>query len=206
MEPGDLIFFVADTKKVTNEALGHLRNQIGEKLGLIDKNKFCFAWVTQFPLMEYDENEKRYMALHHPFTAPMEEDLEFLDTDPAAVRSRAYDMVLNGVEVGGGSIRIHQTAMQEKAFKTLGLGKEEVEEKFGFLLKALEFGAPPHGGIALGLDRLIMILCNEKSIRNVIPFPKTQTASCLLTSAPSPVASGQLDELSLRIKKEPADK
>ncbi len=202
MAPGDLIFFVADTPKVTNDALGHLRNKVAEKLGLIDDNEFRFLWVTEFPLVEYDDQDKRYVALHHPFTAPMEEDLELLETDPSAVRSRAYDMVLNGTEVGGGSIRIHQTEMQEKVFGMLGLEKEESEEKFGFLLNALNYGAPPHGGIAFGFDRLIMILSGEQSIRDIIPFPKTQKASCLLTNAPSPVALAQLAELALRIKKE----
>ena len=204
MEPGDLIFFVADSPKVTNDALGHLRNQVAKELGLIDENEFRFVWVTEFPLVEYDEGEKRYVALHHPFTAPMEEDLELLETDPGAVRSRAYDMVLNGTELGGGSIRIHQTEMQEKVFNMLGLEEQEAEEKFGFLLKALGFGAPPHGGLAFGFDRLIMLLSGEHSIRDIIPFPKTQKAACLLTDAPSEVAFEQLAELALRIKKDPA--
>ncbi|MBI9076712.1 MAG: aspartate--tRNA ligase [Desulfatibacillum sp.] len=204
MAPGDLIFFVADSTKVTNDALGHLRNQVAKQLGLIDDNTFRFVWVTEFPLVEYDDADKRYVALHHPFTAPMEEDLELLETNPLAVRSRAYDMVLNGTELGGGSIRIHQTEMQEKVFGMLGLGQEEAEEKFGFLLKALGFGAPPHGGLAFGFDRLIMLLSGEHSIRDIIPFPKTQKASCLLTDAPSEVSFEQLAELALRIKKDPA--
>ncbi|SHJ14795.1 aspartyl-tRNA synthetase [Desulfatibacillum alkenivorans DSM 16219] len=204
MAPGDLIFFVADNIKVTNDALGHLRNRVAKELGLIDENEFRFVWVTEFPLVEYDETEKRYVALHHPFTAPMEEDLDLLESDPGAVRSRAYDMVLNGTELGGGSIRIHQPEMQEKVFNMLGLGQEEAEEKFGFLLKALAFGAPPHGGLAFGFDRLIMLLSGENSIRDIIPFPKTQKAACLLTDAPSEVAFEQLAELALRIKKDPA--
>jgi aspartyl-tRNA synthetase len=201
MVPGDLVFFVADHPTVTNEALGHLRNHLGKKLGLIDENKFNFLWVTEFPMMEYDEGEKRYQALHHPFTAPFEEDYEKFDTDPLAMRSRAYDLVLNGSEVGGGSIRIHQKAVQDKVFKALGISQEDADKKFGFLLKALDSGAPPHGGIAFGMDRLMMILCNQPSIRDVIAFPKTQKAACLLTEAPSEVSQGQLDELFLRVRK-----
>jgi aspartyl-tRNA synthetase len=201
MQAGDLVFFVADQSKVVNEALGHLRNFLGKKLGLIEENTFSFVWVTRFPLLEYDETEKRYQALHHPFTAPIEEDYDLLEKDPLFVRSRAYDLVLNGSEIGGGSIRIHQKKLQERVFKALGMNQKTYEEKFGFLLSALDSGAPPHGGIAFGFDRLVMILCGQSSIRDVIPFPKTQKAACLLTNAPSEAGKAQLDELSLRIKK-----
>lgn len=200
METDDLVFFVADQSKIANDALGHLRNHLAGKLKLIDENEFRFLWVTHFPMMEYDETEKRYQAMHHPFTAPLEEDYGLLKENPLAVRSRAYDLVLNGSEIGGGSIRIHQKKLQEKVFETLGMLPESYNEKFGFLLSALDSGAPPHGGIAFGLDRLVMILCGESSIRDVIAFPKTQKASCLLTNAPSETSRAQLDDLCLRIK------
>ncbi|MBL0702092.1 MAG: aspartate--tRNA ligase [Desulfosarcina sp.] len=200
MEPGDLVFFVADQPKVTNEALGHLRNHIAKKRGLIDENKFNFIWVTHFPLLQYDAEEKRHQALHHPFTAPLEGDYDLLQDKPLEVKSRAYDLVLNGSEIGGGSIRIHQKDLQEKVFKALGMEKETYQEKFGFLLSALASGAPPHGGIAFGLDRLVMILCKQASIRDVIAFPKTQKAACLLTEAPSGTSKKQLDELYLKVK------
>ncbi|MDP7418052.1 MAG: aspartate--tRNA ligase [Desulfobacterales bacterium] len=199
VDPGDLLFFVADQSKIANEALGHLRNHLGEKLGLIDDNAFRFLWITHFPLMEYDETEKRLQSLHHPFTAPLEEDYSFLNDSLLSVRSRAYDLVLNGSEIGGGSIRIHQKEMQEKIFESLGIKREVYEEKFGFLLSALEAGVPPHGGIALGFDRITMILCKAPSIRDVIAFPKTQKASCLLTNAPSEATKSQLEELSLKV-------
>ncbi len=200
MQPGDLVFFVADEPKVTNEALGHLRNHLGQKLGLIDTEAYNFVWITHFPMFEYDADEKRYEALHHPFTAPLEEDYDLLDSDPTAVRSRAYDLVLNGFEIGGGSIRIHDYDLQSRIFNALGMPSEEYRNKFGFLLDALQTGAPPHGGLAFGFDRLVMLMCGEESIRDVIAFPKTQKAACLLTSAPSDTAKAQLDELSLRIK------
>jgi aspartyl-tRNA synthetase len=200
MEPGDLIFFVADQPKIVNEALGNLRNHLGRKLNLIDEGQFNFLWVTRFPMFEYDETEKRYQALHHPFTSPLEEDFGKLKDDPLAVQSRAYDLVLNGFEVGGGSIRIHQKEIQEQVFKALGMDRKSYEEKFGFLLSALDSGAPPHGGIAIGFDRLVMLLCGEPSIRDVIAFPKTQKAACLLTGAPSATSKQQLDELQLRLR------
>ncbi|WP_022666069.1 aspartate--tRNA ligase [Desulfospira joergensenii] len=201
LEPGDIVFFVADQPKITNEALGQLRNELARRLGLISDDEFCFTWVTDFPLLDYDENEKRYQALHHPFTSPNEEDIDKLETSPLEVKSRAYDLVLNGIEIGGGSIRIHDTQLQQKVLGCLGIDEAEAREKFGFLLEALESGAPPHGGIAFGLDRLIMILCKEDSIRNVIAFPKTQKATCLLTEAPSEAGVAQLQELAIRISK-----
>ncbi len=201
MEPGDLVFFVADQPKIANEALGQLRNLLGRKLGLIDESVFNFVWITEFPLLEYDETEKRFQALHHPFTAPFEEDYGLLTDNPLKVKSRAYDLVLNGSEIGGGSIRIHQKDIQEKVFEALGLKRETYEQKFDFLLSALESGAPPHGGIAFGFDRLVMLLCGQSSIRDVIAFPKTQKAACLLTNAPSKADKAQLEELYLKVSK-----
>ena len=201
MEVGDLVLFVADQPAVTNEALGQLRNELARRLELVNTNTYRFVWVTHFPLMEYDEGEKRYQALHHPFTAPLEEDLDKLETDPLSVRSRAYDLVLNGTEIGGGSIRIHSPELQEKVLGLLGIGQEEAREKFGFLLDALSSGTPPHGGIAFGFDRLVMLLCGEDSIRDVIAFPKTQKATCLLTDAPSKAAASQLQELAIKTYK-----
>jgi aspartyl-tRNA synthetase len=201
LEPGDIVFFVADKPNITNEALGQLRNELARRLGLIDENEFKFTWITHFPMFEYDETEKRYQALHHPFTAPMEGDIDKLESNPLDVNSRAYDLVLNGVEIGGGSIRIHDSELQERVLKCLGIGKEEANEKFGFLLEALTFGAPPHGGLAFGLDRLVMLLCREDSIRNVIAFPKTQKATCLMTQAPSKAVAAQLQELAIKTVK-----
>ncbi|MBT8356729.1 MAG: aspartate--tRNA ligase, partial [Deltaproteobacteria bacterium] len=201
MEPGDLVFFVADQPKIANEALGHLRNHLGQKLDLIDQSIFDFVWITEFPLLEYDETGKRFQALHHPFTAPLEKDHGLLADDPLKVKSCAYDLVLNGSEIGGGSIRIHQKDIQEKVFQALGLKRETYEQKFDFLLSALESGAPPHGGIAFGFDRLVMLLCDQSSIRDVIAFPKTQKAACLLTNAPSNADKAQLEELYLKVRR-----
>jgi aspartyl-tRNA synthetase len=200
-ETGDLYLFVSDTPQVANTSLGYLRVHIAKKLRLIPEDTFSLVWVTDFPLLEYDNTEERYTSTHHPFTAPMDEDIDKLVRAPLDVRAKAYDLVLNGVEIGGGSIRIHQEAIQKKVFETLGIGREEADEKFGFLLEALSYGAPPHGGIALGLDRLVAILCGVSTIRDVIAFPKTQKAFCLMTEAPSTVNKRQLDELSLRLKK-----
>ncbi|MDR3090036.1 MAG: aspartate--tRNA ligase [Desulfobulbaceae bacterium] len=197
-ETGDLLFFGADQPKVVFQVLGELRIELARRLGLLKKDQFHFLWVTDFPLVEYDEKEKRFQALHHPFTAPREADEDKLERDPAGVLSRAYDLVLNGTEIGGGSIRIHQRAMQARVLNMLGIGEEEAREKFGFLLRALELGAPPHGGLAFGLDRLMMLITGSDSIRNVIAFPKTQKATCPLTDAPATVARRQLTELHLR--------
>jgi aspartyl-tRNA synthetase len=195
---GDLLFFVADQPMIVHQALAELRMELGRRLGLIGKDTFNFIWVTDFLLLEYDQDEKRHTAVHHPFTAPQEQDIELLSSEPGRVRGRAYDLVLNGIEIGGGSIRIHQKELQDKVFAALSIDAEEAREKFGFLLQALELGAPPHGGIAFGLDRLLMILCGRETIRDVIAFPKTQKATCPLTDAPSTVARKQLTELYLR--------
>jgi len=201
-EVGDLLLFVADTPRITNEALGRLRGHLGQKLGLTDKKNYKFTWITEFPLLEWDEDAKRHVAVHHPFTAPLEEDVSLLTTEPGKARAQAYDLVLNGSEIGGGSIRIHDQAIQSQMFELLGIGKEEAREKFGFLLDALSFGAPPHGGIAFGLDRLMMILTGSESIRDVIAFPKTQKATCLLSEAPNEVDEKQLQELAIRLRRQ----
>ncbi len=198
---GDIFFFVADVPQVVNTALGQLRLHLGQQENLIPENTFNLVWVTDFPLLEYDLQEGRYAAMHHPFTAPREDDISLLKTDPGRVRARAYDLVLNGQEIGGGSIRNFRRDVQEQVFRVLGIGPEEAEEKFGFLLEALDFGAPPHGGVAFGFDRLVAILCGVKSIREVIAFPKTQKAGCPMTKAPSRVEAEQLLELGLRVEK-----
>ena len=203
---GDIVFFAADTAYIVNMVLSHLRLELGERLGMIDRGRFDFLWVEDFPLLDFDHTEKRYVAMHHPFTSPKEEDLHLLDTEKGKVRSRAYDVVLNGVEIGGGSIRIFQKDIQEKLFHTIGLTAEQAREKFGFLLEALEFGAPPHGGIALGLDRIVMLITGANSIRDVIAFPKTQKGVCPLTEAPSGVEQSQLLELGLKLDVKEKDK
>lgn len=199
---GDIVFFQAGEPSMVNAALGNLRVHLGERLKLIPEKSWNFLWVTDFPLYEYDEEEKRYVACHHPFTSPREGDLEIMTSNPGAAKARAYDMVLNGNEVGGGSIRIHQADVQRRMFEALGFSMEEAEAQFGFFIQALEYGAPPHGGIAFGLDRLIMLMSGSASIRDVIAFPKTQKATCLLTNAPDVVSSKQLRELGLRLREE----
>lgn len=197
-ETGDILFFVADTYAIVSDALGHLRLELAKRLGLIEEGTLQFLWVTEFPLLEYDEEQKRHIAIHHPFTAPMDEDLPILETDPLKVRAKAYDMVLNGTELGGGSIRIHRREVQERLFKLLGFSEEEAVAQFGYLMEAFEYGTPPHGGIAFGLDRMIMLLTGKDNIRDVIAFPKTQSASDLMSHAPSSVADKQLKELHIQ--------
>ncbi|MED1714898.1 aspartate--tRNA ligase [Bacillus paralicheniformis] len=198
---GDLILFVADRLEVANDALGALRLKLGKELNLIDESLFNFLWVVDWPLLEYDSEEGRFYAAHHPFTMPVREDLDLVDTNPEDMKAQAYDLVLNGYELGGGSIRIFEKDVQEKMFALLGLSEEETKEQFGFLLEAFEYGAPPHGGIALGLDRLVMLLSGRTNLRDTIAFPKTASASCLLMEAPSEVDSAQLDELHLSINR-----
>ena len=198
-KPGDLLLFAADKNKVVWDVLGNLRLEIARNLELLDKNVYNFLWVTEFPLLEWSEEENRYTAMHHPFTMPMEEDLEFIDTDPGRVRARAYDIVLNGTEIGGGSIRIHQNDIQEKMFEALGFTKESAYNQFGFLLNAFKYGVPPHAGLAYGLDRLVMLMTKTDSIRDVMAFPKVKDASCLLTDAPNIVDAKQLEELGIDV-------
>lgn len=195
---GDLLLFVADERSIVERSLGALRTRLAGQMGLVPAG-FAFVWVVDFPLLEYDATEQRYVAVHHPFTAPRDEDLAFLEKDPARVRAKAYDLVLNGVELGGGSIRIHRRDIQERVFRAIGIEPAEAREKFGFLLEAFEYGAPPHGGIAFGFDRLLMLLLGRNTIRDVIPFPKTQSAQDLMTQAPAPVTSRQLAELHIRL-------
>ncbi len=200
-KPGDLLFFAADKNKVVWDVLGNLRLEIARNLDMLDKGQYNFLWVTEFPLLEYSEEENRYVAMHHPFTMPMDEDLPLLDTDPGKVRAKAYDIVLNGCEVGGGSVRIFQSDIQEKMFSVLGFSKEDAYERFGFLLNAFKYGVPPHAGLAYGLDRLIMLMAKCDSIGEVIAFPKVKDASCLMTDAPNVVDKKQLDELYIDLVK-----
>ena len=200
-KPGDLLFFAAGKNKMVFDVLGNLRLELARQLDLLKKDDFKFLWVTEFPLLEYSEEEERYVAMHHPFTMPMEEDLPLLDTDPGAVRAQAYDIVLNGTELGGGSVRIHQADVQEKMFEVLGFTQERAQEQFGFLLEAFKYGVPPHAGLAYSLDRVIMLMVGADSIRDVIAFPKVKDASCLMMEAPSPVDPKQLEELSIAVEK-----
>lgn len=200
-QPGDILFFVADSDKVALEALGQLRLELARRFELYDKKAYRFVWITEFPMFEYSPEDGRYYAVHHPFTAPMDEDLPLLDRNPGEMRAKAYDIVLNGYELGGGSIRIHDSAIQNRMFEALGLSKEDIEDRFGFLVDAFKYGAPPHGGFAIGMDRLIMLLCGTDNIKDVIAFPKMQNAACLMTGAPDTVDEAQLEELSVAVTK-----
>ena len=201
-KPGDLLLFAADKDKVVFDVLGNLRLELARQQGLLRKDDFQFVWITEFPLLEYSEEEDRYVAMHHPFTMPMDEDLPLLDTDPGAVRAKAYDIVLNGTEMGGGSVRIHQADIQSKMFEVLGFTPERANDQFGFLLEAFKYGVPPHAGLAYGFDRMIMLMVGADSIRDVIAFPKVKDASCLMTEAPTPVDPKQLEELGIEIAKQ----
>ena len=197
---GDLIFFGADKTKIVNDALGALRSKVGHEKGYVNGKAWEPLWVVDFPMFEYDDEDKRWTACHHPFTSPKDEHLELLSTDPGKCLAKAYDLALNGWELGGGSVRIHRADVQSKVFSALGIGDEEAQQKFGFLLDALKYGAPPHGGLAFGLDRIVTMMTGAESIRDVIAFPKTQRAQCLLTEAPSPVDDRQLRDLHVRLR------
>ena len=199
-EPGDLLLFAADKNKIVWNVLGALRLELAKELDLLDPDQYNFLWVTEFPLLEWSDEENRFMAMHHPFTMPMEEDWDKIDSDPGSVRAKAYDIVLNGTELGGGSVRIHQDDIQEKMFEVLGFTKERAHEQFGFLLDAFKYGVPPHAGLAYGLDRLVMHMVHADSIRDVIAFPKVKDASCLMTQAPGIVDKKQLEELGLEVE------
>ena len=201
-EPGDLLLFAADKNKVVWDSLGALRVELAKQLELLDKNEYRFVWITEFPLLEWSEEQNRFVAMHHPFTMPMEEDIQYIESDPGRVRAKAYDIVLNGNEIGGGSVRIFQDDIQEMMFKALGFTKEQAYSQFGFLLDAFKYGVPPHAGLAYGLDRLVMLMAKCDSIRDVIAFPKVKDASCLLTNAPDVVDAKQLEELSIAIEEE----
>ena len=198
-EAGDLLLFAADKNKVVWDVLGNLRLELAKQMELLDKNQYNFLWVTEFPLLEWSDEQNRYLAMHHPFTMPMEEDLQYIDSDPGRVRAKAYDIVLNGNEIGGGSVRIFQNDVQEKMFEVLGFTKEQAYEQFGFLLDAFKYGVPPHAGLAYGLDRMVMLMAKEDSIRDVMAFPKIKDASCLMTQAPSMADNKQLEELGLKL-------
>ena len=204
-ENGDLLLFAADRNKVVWDVLGNLRLELARQMELLDKNEYKFLWITEFPLLEWSEEQNRFTAMHHPFTMPMEEDLQYLDSDPGRVRAKAYDITLNGNEIGGGSIRIHQNDIQEKMFEVLGFTKEQAYEQFAFLLNAFKYGVPPHAGLAYGLDRLVMLMAKVDSIRDVMAFPKVKDASCLMTEAPSMADDKQLAELGLELRPEEKD-
>ena len=201
-EAGDLLLFAADKNKVVWDVLGSLRLELARQMELLNKDEYKFLWITEFPLLEWSEEQNRYVAMHHPFTMPMEEDLNYLESDPGRVRAKAYDITLNGNEIGGGSVRIFQDDVQERMFEALGFTKEQAQEQFGFLLDAFKYGVPPHAGLAYGLDRLVMLMAKEDSIRDVMAFPKVKDASCLMTAAPNLVDTKQLDELGLVLKEE----